>query len=121
MTSKRLVLRRMTLEPEIRIAFSPDADDAFMFWAILQQGIDTRGLRFTWQRADTEALNRGAENTSAPDVSAVSIHQYAYLTDRYLLLPHGGSVGVGYGPIVVARSALAREQLKGLRIGVPGL
>lgn len=92
-----------------------------MFWAIVQQRIDTRGLRFAWQRADTEALNRGAESTSAPDVSAVSIHQYAYLTDRYLLLPHGGSVGVGYGPIVVARNALAADQLKGLRIGVPGL
>lgn len=92
-----------------------------MFWAIVQQRIDTRGLRFAWQRADTEALNRGAESTSAPDVSAVSIHQYAYLTDRYLLLPHGGSVGVGYGPVVVARSVLTPEQLSGLRIGVPGL
>jgi 1,4-dihydroxy-6-naphthoate synthase len=111
----------MTSAPEIRIAYSPDADDAFMFWAIVQQRIDTRGLRFAWQRADTEALNRGAESTAAPDVSAVSIHQYAYLTDRYLLLPHGGSVGVGYGPVVVARRAMKREQLKGLRIGVPGL
>ncbi len=111
----------MTSEPEIRIAYSPDADDAFMFWAIVQQRIDARGLRFAWQRADTEALNRGAESTTAPDVSAVSIHQYAYLTDRYLLLPHGGSVGVGYGPIVVAPKPLAVDQLNGLRIGVPGL
>jgi 1,4-dihydroxy-6-naphthoate synthase len=111
----------VTTSPEIRIAYSPDADDAFMFWAIVQQRIDTRGLRFAWQRADTEALNRGAESTGAPDVSAVSIHQYAYLTDRYLLLPHGGSVGVGYGPVVVAPSALAPEALSGLKIGVPGL
>jgi 1,4-dihydroxy-6-naphthoate synthase len=111
----------VTSTPEIRIAYSPDADDAFMFWAIVQQRIDTQGLRFAWQRADTEALNRGAESTSAPDVSAVSMHQYAYLTDRYLLLPHGGSVGVGYGPVVVSRRALKPEQLPGLRIGVPGL
>lgn len=92
-----------------------------MFWAITEGRIDTRGLKFVWQRADTEALNRGAESTDAPDVSAVSIHQYAYLTDRYLLLPHGGSVGVGYGPVVVARRQLDERELSGLRIGVPGL
>ena len=111
----------MTQSAEIRVAYSPDADDAFMFWALVHRRIDTQGLSFAWQRADTEALNRGAENTSAPDVSAVSIHQYAYLADRYLLLPHGGSVGVGYGPVVVAKRALAPHALSGLRIGVPGL
>lgn len=111
----------MTQSAEIRVAYSPDADDAFMFWALVHRRIDTEGLDFVWQRADTEALNRGAENTGAPDVSAVSIHQYAYLTDRYLLLPHGGSVGVGYGPVVVAKRALAFDQLSGLKIGVPGL
>jgi len=105
----------------IRIAYSPDADDAFMFWAIAQGRIDTEGLHFEHARADTEALNRAAENTSAPDVSAVSIHQYAYLADRYLLLPHGGSVGVGYGPVVVATRPLAQRDLAGLRIGVPGM
>ena len=92
-----------------------------MFWAINERRIDTQGLQFVMQRADTEALNRGAESTGAPDVSAVSIHQYAYLTDRYLLLPHGGSVGVGYGPVVVAKRPLAERELTGLRIGVPGL
>jgi 1,4-dihydroxy-6-naphthoate synthase len=111
----------VTQSAKIRVAYSPDADDAFMFWAIAQGRVDTRGLDFAWQKADTEALNRAAESTSAPDVSAVSIHQYAYLNDRYLLLPHGGSVGVGYGPVVVARRELAIEQLSGLRIGVPGL
>jgi 1,4-dihydroxy-6-naphthoate synthase len=105
----------------IRVAYSPDADDAFMFWAIAQERIDTRGLTFVMQRADTEALNRGAESTGAPDVSAVSIHQYAYLADRYLLLPHGGSVGVGYGPVVVSPRKLEERELAGLRIGVPGL
>jgi 1,4-dihydroxy-6-naphthoate synthase len=105
----------------IRIAYSPDADDAFMFWAIAEGHIDTHGIRFVRERADTEALNRAAESTSAPDVSAVSIHQYAYLSERYLLLPHGGSVGVGYGPVVVAKRAMAPSELRGVRIGVPGM
>jgi 1,4-dihydroxy-6-naphthoate synthase len=105
----------------IRIAYSPDADDAFMFWAIAEGRIDTHGIRFERERADTEALNRAAESTRAPDVSAVSIHQYAYLSERYLLLPHGGSVGVGYGPVVVATRALSVSELPGLRIGVPGM
>lgn len=111
----------MTNPRSIRIAYSPDADDAFMFWAIANGRIDTRGYEFVQERADTEALNRAAESTAAPDVSAVSIHQYAYLADRYLLLPHGGSVGVGYGPVVVAQRKLAVGELTGLRIGVPGL
>lgn len=111
----------MTDSHTIRIAYSPDADDAFMFWAIAEGLIDTRGIRFEHDRADTEALNRAAESTLAPDVSAVSIHQYAYLNDRYLLLPHGGSVGVGYGPVVVSERKLSLSDLSGLRIGVPGL
>jgi 1,4-dihydroxy-6-naphthoate synthase len=111
----------VTQTRSIRIAYSPDADDAFMFWAIAEGRIDTGNLRFERERADTEALNRAAESTGAPDVSAVSMHQYAYLADRYLLLPHGGSVGVGYGPVVVATRPLARQDLAGLRIGVPGL
>ena len=111
----------VTQTRSIRIAYSPDADDAFMFWAIAEGLVDTQGLRFERARADTEALNRAAESTGAPDVSAVSMHQYAYLADRYLLLPHGGSVGVGYGPVVVATRALAQSDLAGLRIGVPGL
>ena len=84
--------------PAIRLAYSPDADDAFMFHAVAHRRIDLHGLDFEHVRADTEALNRGAEAVSAPDVTAVSIHQYAYLADRYLLLPHGGSVGAGDGP-----------------------
>jgi 1,4-dihydroxy-6-naphthoate synthase len=105
----------------IRVAYSPDADDAFMFWALAEGRIDTGVVRFERATADTEALNRAAESTGAPDVSAVSIHQYAYLADRYLLLPHGGSVGVGYGPVVVATKPLPESGLRGLRIGVPGL
>lgn len=105
----------------IRLAYSPDADDAFMFWAIRHGRIDLAGLTFEHVRADTEALNRGAEAARAPDVTAVSIHQYAYLADRYLLLPHGGSVGAGYGPVLVAPQARPLESLAHRRIGVPGV
>lgn len=105
----------------LRVAYSPDTDDAFMFWAILNERIDVEGLRFLPTRADTESLNRTAEHDDAPDVTAISIHQYAYLADRYLLLPHGGSVGAGYGPVVVAQTPMALADLSGKRIGVPGL
>lgn len=111
----------MSRDSTIRLAYSPDSDDAFMFWAIANGRIDLHGLQFEHTRADTEALNRGAETDSAPDVTAVSIHQYAYLAERYLLLPHGGSVGVGYGPVLVALHPTAQSALKGARIGVPGL
>ena len=107
--------------PILRVAYSPDTDDAFMFWAILHERIDVEGLRFLPSRADTESLNQTAEHDDAPDVTAISIHQYAYLADRYLLLPHGGSVGAGYGPVVVARHPMALSELSGKRIGVPGL
>jgi 1,4-dihydroxy-6-naphthoate synthase len=107
--------------PPIRLAYSPDSDDAFMFWAIAERRIDLEGLRFEHSRADTEALNRAAQGLEAPDVSAVSIHQYAYLSDTYQLLPHGGSVGVGYGPVLVSATPRTLESLAGKRIGVPGL
>jgi 1,4-dihydroxy-6-naphthoate synthase len=105
----------------IRLAYSPDSDDAFMFFAILNGRIDVRGLSFDHVRADTESLNRNAETRARPDVSAVSIHQYAYLANDYLLLPHGGSVGAGYGPVVVATTPRTLAELAGKRIGVPGL
>jgi 1,4-dihydroxy-6-naphthoate synthase len=105
----------------IRLAYSPDTDDAFMFWALREGYVDAGDLRFVHTRADTEALNRSAEDPEAADVSAVSIHQYAYLADRYLLLPHGGSVGAGYGPVVVASTPLPVAALRGKRVGVPGL
>jgi 1,4-dihydroxy-6-naphthoate synthase len=105
----------------IRLAYSPDSDDAFMFWALLHGRVDAQGLCFEHARADTEALNRAAETRARPDVSAVSIHQYAYLARDYLLLPHGGSVGVGYGPVLVSVRPRALASLSGARIGVPGL
>jgi 1,4-dihydroxy-6-naphthoate synthase len=105
--------------PPIRLAFSPDSDDIFMFWPLLHGKLDTGGLVFTHERADTEALNERAVRGDV-DVIAISIARYAALSRDYLLLPHGASVGRGYGPVVVAREPMALEALAGKRIGVPG-
>jgi 1,4-dihydroxy-6-naphthoate synthase len=104
----------------IRLAFSPDSDDLFMFWALLHGKIDTRGLVFVHERADTEALNERAARGDV-DVIAVSIVRYAALARDYLLLPHGASVGRGYGPVVVTRAPTALSDLRGRRIGIPGM
>jgi 1,4-dihydroxy-6-naphthoate synthase len=104
----------------VRVAFSPDSDDIFMFWALLNGKVDAEGLELDADRADTETLNTRAERGET-DVIAVSIAQYARVAKDYLLLPHGMSVGRGYGPVVVAREARSLESLRGKRIGVPGL
>ncbi len=103
----------------IRLAFSPDSDDIFMFWPMLNGKVDTDGLMFAHERHDTERLNQLAEEGTI-DVCAVSIAHYATLADRYLLLPHGASVGRGYGPVVVATSPRTLQSLTGKRIGIPG-
>ena len=109
----------------IRLSFSPDSDDIFMFWALLNGKIDNEGLSFVADRADTETLNTRVEGdpTSAEgaDVIAVSIAQYARVAKDYLLLPHGMSVGRGYGPVVVSLEERTLASLAGKRIGVPGL
>jgi 1,4-dihydroxy-6-naphthoate synthase len=106
----------------IRLSFSPDSDDIFMFWALLNGKVDSEGLSFVADRADTETLNTRAENAEAEaDVIAVSIAQYARVAKQYLLLPHGMSVGRGYGPVVVALGDRSLASLAGKRIGVPGL
>jgi len=104
----------------LRLAFSPDSDDIFMFWALLEGKVDAEGLGFVADRADTETLNARAEARDA-DVIAVSIAQYARVAADYLLLPHGMSVGRGYGPVVVSLEPRALASLAGKRIGVPGL
>lgn len=110
----------------IRLAFSPDSDDIFMFWALLNGKIDTEGVTFSAERADTETLNQRAEKADAAggeraDVVAVSIAQYARVSRDHLLLPHGMSVGRGYGPVVVAKEGAPLSSFAGKRIGVPGL
>jgi len=103
----------------VRLAFSPDSDDLFMFWALLHGKVDAHGLTFVHERADTEALNERAARGDV-DVIAVSIARYAALAQDYLLLPHGASVGRGYGPVVVTNSPTTLAELKGRRIGIPG-
>jgi 1,4-dihydroxy-6-naphthoate synthase len=107
----------------IRLAFSPDADDMFMFWPLLEGKVHAGDLTFVHERIETESLNARSEATddSAPDVCAVSIAQVPAIADRYLLLPHGGSVGRKYGPVVVARRAMTLVDLAGARVAVPGL
>ncbi len=101
----------------IRIAHSPDSDDAFMFYALTAGKIDTEGLEIEHVLADIETLNREALKGTY-EVSAISFHAYPYVADKYLVLPSGGSVGEGYGPIVVAKEHL--EDLKDKRVAIPG-
>jgi 1,4-dihydroxy-6-naphthoate synthase len=107
----------------IRVAHSPDSDDAFMFYALSAGKIETGDLAYAHELSDIESLNRRALNGEL-DVSAVSIHAYAYLWRTYALLNSGSSMGDGYGPRLVARDprpADPRSALRGRRIGVPGL
>src|SRR5438034_970193 len=103
----------------ITVGHSPDPDDAFMFYALAHNKLDTGDLRFRHELQDIETLNRRALRGEL-EVTAVSLHAYAYLLDKYALLPSGCSMGDRYGPMVVARNALAMEQLKTARIAVPG-
>ena len=108
-------------QKSISLAYSVDADDAFMFHA-LREGLVAAppGLTFTHERGDTAALNQLAMEGGA-DVVAISAGAYPLCADRYLLLPHGASVGRGFGPVVVARSAFPPSELAGKRVGIPGL
>lgn len=101
----------------IRIAHSPDSDDAFMFYPLVKGLIDTEGLKVEHVLMDIETLNREALKGTF-ELSALSFHAYPYVADMYLVLPSGGSVGEGYGPVVVAREKL--ESLEGKRVAVPG-
>ncbi len=105
---------------EIKVAHSPDSDDAFMFYGLATDKLDTGDLRFTHVLKDIQSLNQIAMTTQEFDVTAVSFHSYAYIADNYALLPHGASIGDGYGPIVVAREPFPASELKNKRIAVPG-
>jgi 1,4-dihydroxy-6-naphthoate synthase len=109
-----------TQETTIHLAHSPDSDDAFMFYALADGQIDTEGVSYVHELQDIETLN-GRALRGELDVTAVSIHAYAYLSDRYALLPHGASMGDGYGPMLVAKKPMTREQVAGGRVAVPGL
>src|SRR6516162_7133380 len=102
----------------IRVGHSPDSDDAFMFYALTHDRLDTGGLRFVHQLEDIETLNDRATRGEL-EVSAVSIHAYAYLADRYALLASGASMGDRYGPTLVTRVPMTLEDLKGKTIAIP--
>jgi 1,4-dihydroxy-6-naphthoate synthase len=109
----------MTPMTTIHVAHSPDSDDAFMFYALAAGKIDTEGLTYVHELQDIESLNQRAMRGEL-EVTAVSIHAYAYLSDKYALLPHGASMGDKYGPRLVAREPATRADVKGKRIATPG-
>lgn len=104
---------------EITVAHSPDSDDAFMFYGLATNKVRVPGLRFTHTLCDIETLNRKAMEGQY-DVTAISFHAYPYIQEHYALLPSGGSVGDGYGPMIVAQRAFSPSDIKHKRIAVPG-
>jgi 1,4-dihydroxy-6-naphthoate synthase len=110
----------MTYDPvkmKVRIAHSPDSDDAFMFYGLASGKVASNGFEIEHVLADIETLNRAAFDGTY-EITAVSFHAYAHLTEKYMLLPHGASMGDRYGPIVVSRTPAA--SLKGITVAVPG-
>jgi 1,4-dihydroxy-6-naphthoate synthase len=103
----------------ISVAHSPDSDDAFMFYGLATNKIETGELRYEHVLEDIQTLNEKAMR-GVYDVTAVSFHAYAYIADQYALLPHGASIGEGYGPIVVSREPREVADLPRLRVAVPG-
>jgi 1,4-dihydroxy-6-naphthoate synthase len=106
---------------EITVAHSPDSDDAFMFYGLATNKVRVPGLRFTHTLCDIETLNQKArDGNGVYDVTAISFHAYPYIQDHYALLPSGGSVGDGYGPMVVSTRAFSMSEIKRKRIAIPG-
>jgi 1,4-dihydroxy-6-naphthoate synthase len=103
----------------IRVAHSPDSDDAFMFYALANDLIDTGDYEFEHVLSDIETLNREA-HSGTYEVTAVSIHAYAYLDDRYALLASGASMGDGYGPVLIAREEIPIERIGSIKVAIPG-
>jgi 5,8-dihydroxy-2-naphthoate synthase len=105
---------------EIKLAHSPDSDDAFMFYALATNRVKTPGMKFTHLLCDIETLNQAADRETY-DITAISFAAYAYLREKYVLLDCGASFGENYGPIVVANRVMKPSELAGSRVGVPGL
>jgi 1,4-dihydroxy-6-naphthoate synthase len=103
----------------IRVGHSPDPDDAFMYWALTTDLVDTRGHEFEQVLGDIETLNQWAR-AGRLDVTAISLAAYPFVQEDYALLPHGASIGSGYGPILVAREPMSREELYEVEVVVPG-
>jgi len=105
---------------EIQIAHSPDSDDAFMFYGLATRKIQVPGYKFTHSLTDIETLNHRAINEAFYDVTAISFHAYPYMQDHYTLMACGGSMGEGYGPMIVATRKYSLDEIKKLRIAIPG-
>jgi 1,4-dihydroxy-6-naphthoate synthase len=108
-----------TQTSEIRIAHSPDSDDAFMFYALATGKLRVPGIKFTHVLSDIESLNQAAQSEKY-DVTAVSVYAYPFLADKYVLLDCGASFGEGYGPIVVSSRVIKKTELKGRKVAIPG-
>ncbi len=104
---------------KITIAHSPDSDDAFMFYGLARGGVPTGGLQVEHQLSDIETLNRHAQE-GRHEVTAISFHAYPHVADKYALMPCGGSIGDGYGPLLVAREPMAPGEVKARTVAVPG-
>jgi 1,4-dihydroxy-6-naphthoate synthase len=105
---------------EIKIAHSPDSDDAFMFYGLATNKVRVPGLKFTHVLCDIETLNHKAIAEAYYEVTAISFHAYPYLQEHYALMPSGGSVGDGYGPMIVAAKNYSLDEVKKLKIAIPG-
>jgi 1,4-dihydroxy-6-naphthoate synthase len=103
----------------ITVAHSPDSDDAFMFYGLATNKLETEGLKFEHTLKDIQSLNEDAKN-GVFDVSAISFHAYAYVADKYALLPHGASIGDKYGPIVVSKEPRKADEIGQMKIAIPG-
>src|ERR1700739_952915 len=104
---------------EIKVAHSPDSDDAFMFYGMATNKIRVPGVKFTHALCDIETLNRKAME-GFYDITAISFHAYPYIQESYALMPSGGSVGEGYGPMIVASRNIPVDEIARYRIAVPG-
>src|SRR6476661_5729650 len=103
----------------ITVAHSPDSDDAFMFYGLATNKLETEGLKFEHTLADIQTLNDDAKD-GVYDVTAISFHAFAYVADKYALLPHGASIGDNYGPIVVSKEPHEVDEIGSMKIAVPG-
>src|SRR5512145_159599 len=107
------------VQKTLTLGHSPDPDDAFMFYALARGLIPTHGFAFDHILQDIQTLNERATRGEL-DISAISIHAYAYVSEQYALLPNGASMGDGYGPMLVAKQPFTRAEIGGKRIAVPG-
>ncbi len=120
MSNQTLDLARPAVPVEISIAHSPDSDDAFMFYGLATNKVRVPGYRFTHTLCDIETLNRRAREEAFYDVTAISFHAYPYLQENYTLMGCGGSVGEGYGPMIVSSRKIDVADLNRIRVAVPG-